>query len=92
MKYYYIKCTTFYKREFEGTIVEYLYGKGQNMISRKVVKTVGGYVDHQLEFDHSHIRYYAGLYGYIKRGIAESVMRRTQRDANSVCEVVEVDI
>lgn len=92
MKYYYIKCTNFYKGEFEGTIVEYLYGRGQNMISRKVVKASGGYVNHQPEFDHSNIKYYAMLYGYTKRGMAESVMRRTQRDANTVCEIVEVDI
>ena len=97
MKYYYIRCTQTYKGQFSGTVVEYIFGKSQNMVAKKVLKSAGGYINHVPEFDNTHIRYYADRYAYSKKHTAESVIKRTQRDtvdpvADCVCEVIEVDI
>ena len=97
MKYYYIKSTQTYKGQFIGTVVEYIFGKGQNMVAKRVLKSEGGYINHVPEFDNTHIRYYANKYAYSKKYTAESVIKRAQRDtvdpvADCVCEVIEVEI
>lgn len=97
MKYFYIKCTQTYKCKFSGTVVEYIFGKGQNMVAKRVLKSTGGYINHVPEFDNTHIRYYADQYAYSKKHTAESVIKKAKRDtvdpvADCVCEVIEVDI
>ena len=101
MKRYFIKIKTTAtdnNPNFAGTVIEYIYGKKEEMVGRKTITDPNGHNKYTKDFDDTKYKNDVLEYGFTSKGRAEAVAKKVHGQPDmrghwtDEIEIIEIEV